>query len=71
MDHPGKLAAAEDRTLASVSLIEEAEFDGPHGCLHPVADPQLGADALNVSLDGTDADEEVPGDLLVGLSLHY
>ena len=44
--HPGKLAESEDRTLSSVSLIEEAEFDGPYGCLHPVADLQLGADML-------------------------
>ncbi len=69
--HPGKLQASEDCTLGSVSLIEQTDFDGPHGCLHSVADPKPGTDALNVSLDGAHADEEVPSDLLVGLSLHH
>ena len=38
------LETAEDRTSVSLSLIEQAEFDGPYGRLHAVANPELGAD---------------------------
>ena len=69
--HVAKLVASEDRTLAPVSLIEQAEFYGSHGCLHAVADPKLDADISYVSLNGAHADEEVPSDLLVGLSPNY
>jgi hypothetical protein len=69
--HPGKLPAPEDRTLGSVSLIEEAEFYCPHGCPHAVTDSQLGADVPYVPLGGAHTNEEVLGDLVVGLSLHY
>ena len=38
------LEAAEDRPSVSLSLVEQAELDGPHGRLHAVANSKLGAD---------------------------
>jgi hypothetical protein len=69
--HLADLEAAEDRISVSLSLVEQAEFDGPHGRLHAVANSKLDADVPYVSLYRTHTDREVSGDLLVGLSLHH
>jgi len=39
---------------------------GPHCEFHPVAGPELGHEAGEVSLDGAEADVELVGDLGVG-----
>ena len=66
MVHPGEHVTSGGRILASASLVEQAEFYGPHGCLHAVAGFQLLPDMAYVPLDGAEADGELPGDLLVG-----
>jgi hypothetical protein len=69
--HLGKRVASGDCILASAPLLEQPEFDSPHGCLHAVANPQLGADVPYVPLYGARADREGAGYLLVRPSPHY
>src|SRR6266496_1931724 len=46
--------------------VQQAQFAGPAGRIGPRPAVKLGQDALDVHLDGTRAQEQLPGDLPVG-----
>jgi hypothetical protein len=69
--HSSKRTVKGGCTLVAFSLIEHTEFNGPYGCLHALANPQLLAHVAYVPLYGARADGEGAAYLLVGLSPHH
>ena len=56
--------------LFSLRFYPQTHLDGLNNRLGTVGDTKLADDLAYVLFDGADADEEVSGYLLVGLSLH-